>query len=116
MMLTRPPSSFALRTARRGQPTPGHPEYTFLGFSVLKSCLLWPGGGHRHPWRGPDTLAGARKVHTGHQLYDQEIGKVGHLASPQEVGESRDETLGLPYGDGAAAGAGQLSRTLSTGW
>ena len=59
MMLTRPPSSFALRTARRGQPTPGHPEYTFLGFSILKSCVLWPGGGlgilggGQTPWRGP---------------------------------------------------------------
>ena len=65
-------SPFALRTARRGHPTPGHPEYTFLGFSVLKSFFAFPwrgpdilGGGQtslagaRHPWRGPDTLAGA---------------------------------------------------------
>ena len=42
--------------------------------------------------------------------------KVGHPVCLQEVRESRDETLGLPYGDGAAPCSGQLSRPLLTGW
>ena len=49
-------SPSALRTARRGHPTPGHPEYTFLGFSVLKSFFAFA-------WRGPDIPGGGHSVH-----------------------------------------------------
>ena len=81
-------SSSALRPARRGHPTPGHPEYTFLGFSVLKSFfLLLPGGGPAslagasHSWRGPDIPGGG---HTSIEGLSQNTRDVLHEVMKQD--------------------------------
>jgi len=68
--------------------------------------------GAEHPWRGPGPNIPCGGQRLRQMLLLMQLAKRRALVCVREVWESRDEILGLPYGDDAAPCSGQLSRTL----